>query len=138
MDAGTLMSVSINEATGEVTAVMQGQTFRFHGTNRRLGDLERVLGVTGLPGIYEKLSLQSAPINTLILTTLCCSGHKAEDFDDLVYGLVRETAMRAILATLMGALPPIEEDEGKRGNGRAARVTAASPGGATGKSPLAS
>ena len=132
------MSVTINEVTGEVTAIMQGQEFRFHGTNKRLGDLERALKVTGLPGVYDKLSLQSAPINTLILTTLCTSGHGEEDFDALVFGLVRETVTRVIITTITGALPPSDEAESKRGNGRAAKGTAARLGGDTDKLPAAS
>ena len=35
------MSVSINEATGEVTLEVAGKTFRLHGTMERMADLER-------------------------------------------------------------------------------------------------
>ena len=45
------MSVSINEATGEVTFEVAGKTFRLHGTMERMADLERALGASGLPAV---------------------------------------------------------------------------------------
>ena len=131
------MSVTINQATGEVTAEMLGETIRFHGTNERMAEMERVLGITGLQAVYEKLALQSAPINVKILATLCSSGHKEADFNAMPFGLLRETVTNTIISTITGALPERDEEE-KRGNGAATRATGGRRGNATAKSPLAS
>lgn len=132
------MTVSINEATGEVTAEIQGTTYRFHGTNKRMAELERVLEVPGLLEIYQKLNLQSARLTPLILATLCSSGHTQQDFDELTFGTSMPVVVKAISATITGALPPPDEEDEKRGNGLATRATGGRRGAATARSPLAS
>jgi len=136
LDAGALMSVTINEVTAEVTAEIQGTTFRFHGTCDRMAELERVLDVPGLMGVYEKLNLQSAKLMLVMLPALCSSGHVKEDFGKLVFGRCMPIVVRALGATITGALPV--EDEEPRGNGLATKATGARRGNATGKSLLAS
>lgn len=130
-------TVSVNEVTSEVTAEINGTTFRFHGTTKRIAELEKVLDVPGLMQIYGKLNLQSANLTPLILTTLCSSGHTRADFDALPFGKCMPVIVRAIGATITGALP-IEDEEEKRGNGAATRATGACRGNATDKSHLAS
>jgi len=132
------MSVTVDEVTSEVTAEINGTTFRFHGTTKRIAELEKVLGVPGLIQIYEKLNLQSATITPLILETLCSSGHTRDDFDALPFGKCMPIVVRAIGATITGSLPPPAEDEEPRGNGTATRATGARRGNATDKSRLAS
>jgi hypothetical protein len=131
------MTVTINEVTSEVTAEINGTTFRFHGTTKRMGEMEQALGVTGLLQVYEKLNLQSAQLTPLILAALCSSGHTRADFDALPFGKCMPLFVRAIGATITGSLPPVEDEE-PRGNGAATRATGARRGAATAKSLLAS
>jgi len=111
------MSVSINEATGEVTVELGGNVFRLFCSMARQGELERALGVDGLPGVNEKLSKQSADVVLIALKTLCVSGNEAL-LDDLSFGRNIAPAIRALLATIFAALP----EERGRGNARAAAV----------------
>ena len=110
------MSVSINEATGEVTFEVAGKTFRLHGSMERMADLERALGASGLPAVGNALAKQSAETTLKALQTLCVSGNEAE-FKKLSFGAAMPVLLRATFAAVRAALP--EEDE-ERGNAETA------------------
>jgi hypothetical protein len=104
------MTTTVNPATGEVAVELGGQTFRLRAAMRRVGDLETQLGVTGLAGVQEKLSLASAGITFTALRCLCVSDN-VEALDDLLYTEITP-AIDAVWKALLFGLP--EPCQGRR------------------------
>jgi hypothetical protein len=128
------MSVSINEATGEVSVELGGQEFRLLATMRRMGDLERALQVPGLLELQEKLLLKSSDMTLIGLRALCVSGNE-DQLDDLLMGPTIGPAIEAIFAALTAGLPK----PGARGNAAAVRLrNGQRPGRDTDRLPTAS
>ena len=97
------MTTTVNPATGEVAVELGGQTFRLRAAMRRVGELETQLGVTGLGGVQEKLSLASAGITFTALKCLCVSDN-VEALDDLLYTEITP-AIDAVWKALLFGLP---------------------------------
>jgi len=130
------MSISINEATGEVTLQLSGKTFRLHGTMERMGELESALDANGLPEVGRKLSQQSARVTLKALHTLCTSGNQ-DELRTVAFGSAMPLLLRAIFAAVRAALP--EEEDEPRGNAEdATRGNGQLRGGVTDKSLTAS
>jgi hypothetical protein len=97
------MTTTVNPATGEVAVELGGQTFRLRAAMRRVGDLETQLGVSGLGGVQEKLSLASAGITFTALRCLCVSDN-VDALDDLLYTEITP-AIDAVWKALLFGLP---------------------------------
>ena len=111
------MSVTTNEATGEVTAVIGGNTLRLRATMARVSDYQSALNTTGIAAIEVMLRMNDARAVYHGLRCLA-SPDDAQKADDLLLTPNLGEAVEAVCAALAAGLPEPEEDAG--GNAPAA------------------
>lgn len=120
------MTVEVNQATGEVTAPLAGETFKLHATLPRVAALQAALGVAGFGAMYQLIQDADGRAVYHGLRTLCSSGNAAK-FDVMNIGAVVGDAVAMIVAALTAGMP---EPKGKKA---AAGTRTSSPGRGSGK-----
>jgi hypothetical protein len=97
--------MQVNQATGEVTATLAGETFRFHATLPRVAAFQSALGHGGgLTVLFMRVQEGDAAAIYHGLRTLC-SSENTDRFDSLITSRVLGEAMAALLAALAAGLP---------------------------------
>lgn len=114
--------MQINQATGEITADIGGQTFKFHATLPRMAEYQAALGVDGMQEMFRLIQIGDARAIYRGLKCLCSSRNGAA-IDALVLSKVVTEASSAIVAALTASLP--EPDPDKLPNVNGAGETAA-------------
>jgi hypothetical protein len=112
--------MQVNEATGEVTETLAGETFRFHATLPRVAALQAAIGENSLSAIFAGINRQDAKVIYEGLRCLCSSDNAAK-IDDLVLGRVLTEAGQVIASTLAAGIP--QDDPPKNGDAAGAKAT---------------
>lgn len=112
--------MQVNEATGEVTETLAGETFRFHAKLPMVAALQAAIGEKSLSGIFAGINRQDAKVIYEGLRCLCSSGNAAK-VDDLVLGRVLAEAGKVIATTLAAGIP--QDDSSKNGDAAGATTT---------------
>lgn len=108
--------MEINQATGEVTAQIGGQTFRFHATMPKMAQYQAALGVDGIQAMFRLI--QEGDARAIYQGLKClCSSRNAQAFDGMVLSKVLPDASAAIVAALTASLPEPEPDALGNANG---------------------
>ena len=103
------MSVTTNEATGEVTVQLADRTFKLRATMPRVADLQSALDVNGMVSIELMLKVGDARAVYQGMKCLCAS-ENVSALDDMLLAPHAPTAVEAILAALVAGLPEADDD----------------------------
>lgn len=103
--------MQVNEATGEVTATLAGETFRFHATLPRVAALQAAIGEKSLSAILAGMNRQDARVIYEGLRCLCSSGNEKK-LDDFAVARIIVDAGQAILAALTAGMPESDPKNG--------------------------
>lgn len=118
--------MDVNQATGEVTTVLAGETFTLHATLPRVAALQTALEVSGFGAMFELIQQADARAVYHGLRTLCSSGNAAK-LDTMSVGAVIADGVALVLAALTAGMP--EPDGKKAAEGK----RTSSPGRGSGK-----
>ncbi len=102
------MSHTINEATGEVTVILGGETIRLKASFGRMADLQTAIGKKGLQAIFADLGISD--MNAVRAGLACLGKVSAAKLDDMNIGPNLATAISALLAAITLGMPRPEED----------------------------
>lgn len=103
------MTHTVNEATGEVTVVLEGETFKLRASMGRLADFMANMNVPGFAMMHMMVAQQDPRAVYHGLRCLCTSGNEAK-LKDLILGRCLLDAVPALLAAITVGLPKADED----------------------------
>ena len=115
------MTHRVNEATGEVTVDLAGETFRLKASLGRMADFQSALKKEGLQELFRALAISDQNAVLAGLRALCVSGNEAK-FRDMVMPLVIADAVGALLAAMTIGMPKEEDTAAGEVNGAPATL----------------